>query len=61
MADCGLGRIAARTGLGRIADCTLGTLQCKDASLGPDKECNSIRAPAQEAAESCGTPQKAAA
>eukprot|EP00969_Alexandrium_andersonii_P025561 1116321-Alexandrium_andersonii.AAC.1 len=31
MADCGLRRIAARTGRGQIADCTLGTLQCKDA------------------------------
>eukprot|EP00969_Alexandrium_andersonii_P268203 11851714-Alexandrium_andersonii.AAC.1 len=30
MADCGLRRIATLTGLGRIADCTLGTLQCKD-------------------------------
>eukprot|EP00969_Alexandrium_andersonii_P340421 15046901-Alexandrium_andersonii.AAC.1 len=27
MADCGLGRIAALTSLGRIADCTLGTLR----------------------------------
>eukprot|EP00969_Alexandrium_andersonii_P126356 5585063-Alexandrium_andersonii.AAC.1 len=32
MADCGLRRIAALTGFGRIADCTLGTLRCKDAS-----------------------------
>eukprot|EP00969_Alexandrium_andersonii_P329970 14582362-Alexandrium_andersonii.AAC.1 len=31
MADCGLRRIAAPTGLGWIADCTSGTLQCKDA------------------------------
>eukprot|EP00969_Alexandrium_andersonii_P340702 15059070-Alexandrium_andersonii.AAC.1 len=29
-ADCGLGRIAALTSIGRIADCTLGALQCKD-------------------------------
>eukprot|EP00969_Alexandrium_andersonii_P338609 14965427-Alexandrium_andersonii.AAC.1 len=28
MADCGLGR-AALTGMWRIADCTLGALQCK--------------------------------
>eukprot|EP00969_Alexandrium_andersonii_P263262 11637202-Alexandrium_andersonii.AAC.1 len=28
MADCGLRRIAARTGLGLIAECTLGTLRC---------------------------------
>eukprot|EP00969_Alexandrium_andersonii_P363810 15462723-Alexandrium_andersonii.AAC.1 len=34
MADCGLRRIAALTGLGWIADCALGTLQCKDARLG---------------------------
>eukprot|EP00969_Alexandrium_andersonii_P107530 4744081-Alexandrium_andersonii.AAC.1 len=33
MADCGFRRTAALTGLGRIADCTLGTLQCKDASM----------------------------
>eukprot|EP00969_Alexandrium_andersonii_P089368 3944836-Alexandrium_andersonii.AAC.1 len=32
MADCGLRRIEALTGIGRIADCTLGTLRCKDAS-----------------------------
>eukprot|EP00969_Alexandrium_andersonii_P189362 8365858-Alexandrium_andersonii.AAC.1 len=32
MADCGLRRIAALTGRGRTADCTTGTLQCKDAS-----------------------------
>eukprot|EP00969_Alexandrium_andersonii_P254941 11270833-Alexandrium_andersonii.AAC.1 len=31
MTDCRLGRIAAPTGLGRIAECTLGTLQCKGA------------------------------
>eukprot|EP00969_Alexandrium_andersonii_P242175 10696466-Alexandrium_andersonii.AAC.1 len=31
MADCGLRRVAARTGLWRIPDCILGTLQCKDA------------------------------
>eukprot|EP00969_Alexandrium_andersonii_P293729 12982700-Alexandrium_andersonii.AAC.1 len=33
MADCGFRRTGALTGLGRIADCTLGTLQCKDARL----------------------------
>eukprot|EP00969_Alexandrium_andersonii_P360924 15456447-Alexandrium_andersonii.AAC.1 len=33
MADCGLRRIAALTSIGRIADCTLGTLRCKDASI----------------------------
>eukprot|EP00969_Alexandrium_andersonii_P134719 5959920-Alexandrium_andersonii.AAC.1 len=32
-AGCGLRRIAALTGLERIADCTAGPLQCKDASL----------------------------
>eukprot|EP00969_Alexandrium_andersonii_P214829 9487344-Alexandrium_andersonii.AAC.1 len=32
-AGCGLGRIAALAGLGLIADCILGTLQCKDPSL----------------------------
>eukprot|EP00969_Alexandrium_andersonii_P330946 14628065-Alexandrium_andersonii.AAC.1 len=31
MADCGLRRIAALTGLAWIADCTLGPLRCKDA------------------------------
>eukprot|EP00969_Alexandrium_andersonii_P167532 7405786-Alexandrium_andersonii.AAC.1 len=31
-ADCGLRRIGALTSLGRIADCTLGTRRCKDAS-----------------------------
>eukprot|EP00969_Alexandrium_andersonii_P023716 1035629-Alexandrium_andersonii.AAC.1 len=30
-ADCGLRWIAALAGLGRIADCTLGALRCKDA------------------------------
>eukprot|EP00969_Alexandrium_andersonii_P228192 10077971-Alexandrium_andersonii.AAC.1 len=30
MADCGLGRIAALTGLGQIAAYTLDTLRCKD-------------------------------
>eukprot|EP00969_Alexandrium_andersonii_P320198 14146656-Alexandrium_andersonii.AAC.1 len=34
MADCGLGRIGALTGLGRIAECILGALRCKDASNG---------------------------
>eukprot|EP00969_Alexandrium_andersonii_P100047 4412758-Alexandrium_andersonii.AAC.1 len=34
MVDCGLRLIAALTGLGWIADRTLGTLQCKDASCG---------------------------
>eukprot|EP00969_Alexandrium_andersonii_P189898 8390103-Alexandrium_andersonii.AAC.1 len=29
-ADCGLRRLAALAGLERIADCTLGTLQCID-------------------------------
>eukprot|EP00969_Alexandrium_andersonii_P181582 8025062-Alexandrium_andersonii.AAC.1 len=33
MAVCGLRWIAILPGLGRIADCTLGTLQCKDARL----------------------------
>eukprot|EP00969_Alexandrium_andersonii_P154244 6818632-Alexandrium_andersonii.AAC.1 len=33
MADCGLRRIAVLTSLGRIADFTLGTRQCKDARL----------------------------
>eukprot|EP00969_Alexandrium_andersonii_P171282 7571582-Alexandrium_andersonii.AAC.1 len=32
MADCGLRRIGAPTGLGQIVDCTLGTLRCKGAS-----------------------------
>eukprot|EP00969_Alexandrium_andersonii_P367772 15471405-Alexandrium_andersonii.AAC.1 len=32
MAECGLRRIAALTGLRRIAECTLDNLQCKDAS-----------------------------
>eukprot|EP00969_Alexandrium_andersonii_P000332 15069-Alexandrium_andersonii.AAC.1 len=31
MVDCALRRIAALACLGRIADCTLGTLRCKDA------------------------------
>eukprot|EP00969_Alexandrium_andersonii_P263509 11647026-Alexandrium_andersonii.AAC.1 len=31
MADCGLRRLAPLMGIGRIADCTLGTLQRKDA------------------------------
>eukprot|EP00969_Alexandrium_andersonii_P177317 7841148-Alexandrium_andersonii.AAC.1 len=31
MADCGLRRIGALTGLGWIANCTLDTLLCKDA------------------------------
>eukprot|EP00969_Alexandrium_andersonii_P074004 3263947-Alexandrium_andersonii.AAC.1 len=30
MADCGLRRIAALTGLEPIAECTFGPLQCKD-------------------------------
>ena len=38
MADCGLRRIGALTGLGRIADCTLGTPRGKDAS-----SCRAIR------------------
>eukprot|EP00969_Alexandrium_andersonii_P351038 15434564-Alexandrium_andersonii.AAC.1 len=29
-ADCGLRRIAALTSRGRIADCTLGSVPCKD-------------------------------
>eukprot|EP00969_Alexandrium_andersonii_P032299 1410281-Alexandrium_andersonii.AAC.1 len=33
MADCRLRPIAALTGLGRIADCTLGAMQCKDPQL----------------------------
>eukprot|EP00969_Alexandrium_andersonii_P368398 15472804-Alexandrium_andersonii.AAC.1 len=33
MADCGLGRIGALTGLGRIADCIFGALRCKDARM----------------------------
>eukprot|EP00969_Alexandrium_andersonii_P060817 2680179-Alexandrium_andersonii.AAC.1 len=33
MADCGLRRIGALMGLGRIADCTLGTLRCKGARI----------------------------
>eukprot|EP00969_Alexandrium_andersonii_P249046 11006372-Alexandrium_andersonii.AAC.1 len=33
MTDCGLRRIGALKGLGRIADCTEGTLRCKDARL----------------------------
>eukprot|EP00969_Alexandrium_andersonii_P072435 3195787-Alexandrium_andersonii.AAC.1 len=33
-ADCGLGRIAALTGLDRIADCTFGNLPCKGPSCG---------------------------
>eukprot|EP00969_Alexandrium_andersonii_P120306 5318509-Alexandrium_andersonii.AAC.1 len=33
MADCGLRRAAAWTGLGRIADCTLGALQRTDARV----------------------------
>eukprot|EP00969_Alexandrium_andersonii_P256963 11360400-Alexandrium_andersonii.AAC.1 len=32
MADCGLRRIAAQTGLERIVDCALGTFKCKDPS-----------------------------
>eukprot|EP00969_Alexandrium_andersonii_P269775 11924095-Alexandrium_andersonii.AAC.1 len=39
MADCGLRRIVALTSLGRIADCTSGTLRCKDASRRQPKEC----------------------
>eukprot|EP00969_Alexandrium_andersonii_P067513 2978443-Alexandrium_andersonii.AAC.1 len=31
-ADCRLGRIAALTSMGRIADCTLGALQFRDPS-----------------------------
>eukprot|EP00969_Alexandrium_andersonii_P064125 2824649-Alexandrium_andersonii.AAC.1 len=31
MADCGLRRIGALMGLGRIAECTLGALQYEDA------------------------------
>eukprot|EP00969_Alexandrium_andersonii_P362784 15460481-Alexandrium_andersonii.AAC.1 len=34
MADCGLRRIAALAGLGRIADCMLGALRRKDPSAG---------------------------
>eukprot|EP00969_Alexandrium_andersonii_P177356 7843085-Alexandrium_andersonii.AAC.1 len=32
--DCGVRRIAAPTGLDRIAECTLGTLRFKDPSVG---------------------------
>eukprot|EP00969_Alexandrium_andersonii_P126386 5586589-Alexandrium_andersonii.AAC.1 len=31
-ADCGFGRIAAMTGLERIAECDLGALRCNDPS-----------------------------
>eukprot|EP00969_Alexandrium_andersonii_P176391 7800409-Alexandrium_andersonii.AAC.1 len=35
MADCGLRRIGALTGLGRIAGCILGIVRCKAARFGP--------------------------
>eukprot|EP00969_Alexandrium_andersonii_P049921 2191019-Alexandrium_andersonii.AAC.1 len=38
MADCGLRRIGALTGLGRIADCPLGVMRCKDVRLGAAPE-----------------------
>eukprot|EP00969_Alexandrium_andersonii_P124944 5522621-Alexandrium_andersonii.AAC.1 len=49
-ADCGLRRIAALTGLRRIADGKLGTLQSKDASQSPRCDSATRRLPSASAA-----------
>eukprot|EP00969_Alexandrium_andersonii_P006829 297634-Alexandrium_andersonii.AAC.1 len=42
MADCGLRRVAALTGLERIVDCTLGTLRRKGPSMSPGEQSTMI-------------------
>eukprot|EP00969_Alexandrium_andersonii_P344047 15206819-Alexandrium_andersonii.AAC.1 len=45
MADCPFWRIGALTGLGRIADRTLGTLRCEDARVRVHASSHSMRKP----------------
>eukprot|EP00969_Alexandrium_andersonii_P337743 14927324-Alexandrium_andersonii.AAC.1 len=55
MADCGLGRMAALTSIGWIADGTLGTLQCKDPRLCMLEGRLALARCSKQAAASCST------